>query len=407
MGTKTAPSYANIFMGQFEEQYIYPRIKNKSILYLRHIDDIFLIWTDTTDSLENFIKSINTVHPSIKFSAETSKKEINFLDTIVYIKNNRLLTKLFRKKTDRQSYLHNQSYHPSSTKKGIPYSQALRIRRICSETTDLDHNLKQLKSTLLKRGYQEKHIQSQIDKANKINREDTLKYKNKDKSTVTTPLILTYNKQHPDMRAIIDNNWNLLKIDENTSKAFVDKPTIAFRRNKNLRDIIGQTTIINNKVKRNKKPTIGLCKPCFSRPDNLCCKQVTETNQITSRYNSKTYDIYHHTNCKSSYVIYVMECIKCKIQYVGKSEAQFSLRLNNHRKDATKPSTNAIPAAQHFHDGKHFFNRDAKFTIVEALKNRMKTPSEMRQLLMKRENFWIRKLDTLSPKGLNKELNNT
>ena len=41
MGTICAPVYANIFMAQFEKQYIYPYIKNKSILYLRYIDDIF------------------------------------------------------------------------------------------------------------------------------------------------------------------------------------------------------------------------------------------------------------------------------------------------------------------------------------------------------------------------------
>ena len=41
MGTKCAPSYANIFMGMFEERYIYPLIKKISNFYLRFIDDIF------------------------------------------------------------------------------------------------------------------------------------------------------------------------------------------------------------------------------------------------------------------------------------------------------------------------------------------------------------------------------
>jgi len=42
MGTKCALNYANIFMGRFEEKYIYPKINGLSILYLRYIDDIFL-----------------------------------------------------------------------------------------------------------------------------------------------------------------------------------------------------------------------------------------------------------------------------------------------------------------------------------------------------------------------------
>ena len=43
MGTKCAPNYANLFMANFEESFIYPRIIGKACLYLRYIDDIFLI----------------------------------------------------------------------------------------------------------------------------------------------------------------------------------------------------------------------------------------------------------------------------------------------------------------------------------------------------------------------------
>ena len=51
MGTKCGSTYANIFMGIFEENYIYHLIKEKCKLYLRHIDDIFLVWTGTLDEL--------------------------------------------------------------------------------------------------------------------------------------------------------------------------------------------------------------------------------------------------------------------------------------------------------------------------------------------------------------------
>ena len=53
MGTKCAPNYANLFMGVFEQNHIYNRIKNKSMLYLRFIDDIFFIWTSTEKELIN------------------------------------------------------------------------------------------------------------------------------------------------------------------------------------------------------------------------------------------------------------------------------------------------------------------------------------------------------------------
>ena len=133
MGTKCAPCYANLFMGEFEEKFIYPRIKEKSLIYLRYIDDIFMVWTGTIDQLTNFKESINLTHDSIKFTFEQSKTEINFLDTTVYIRESMLYTLTFKKPTDRANYLQNTSYHPNTLKKNIPYGQAIRLKRICTE----------------------------------------------------------------------------------------------------------------------------------------------------------------------------------------------------------------------------------------------------------------------------------
>ena len=106
MGTKCAPSYANIFMGMFEEHHIYPRILNKTRIFLRYIDDLFFIWKGTEEELKRFFEDINQVHPSIKFDYEISKTEINFLDLTIYKDSKgKLATKLYTKPTDRQAYL--------------------------------------------------------------------------------------------------------------------------------------------------------------------------------------------------------------------------------------------------------------------------------------------------------------
>ena len=41
-----------------------------------------------------------------------------------------------------------------------------------------------------------------------------------------------------------------------------------------------------------------------------------------------------------------MECRICRIEYIGKSETEFNIRLNNHRKDVNRQ--NAPQADQHF-----------------------------------------------------------
>ena len=120
MGTKCAPSYANIFMGWFEENFIFPLLTNLSDFYLRFIDNIFLIWNGAKIEFDNFLIKINECHPSIKFEYEMSKIEINFLDTIVFKVDNKLRIKLYAKPTDRQSYLRSKSEHPNSTKKVLP-----------------------------------------------------------------------------------------------------------------------------------------------------------------------------------------------------------------------------------------------------------------------------------------------
>ena len=107
MGTNTTPSFSTIFMGYFEEIFIYPFIQNLHSLYLRYIDDIFMIWTGTKLQFEQFIMYLNQEHPSIKFTYKISYEAVEFLDTTVYIdKNNQLQTKLYRKLTDRQNYFH-------------------------------------------------------------------------------------------------------------------------------------------------------------------------------------------------------------------------------------------------------------------------------------------------------------
>ena len=75
MGTKCAPTYANIFMGKFEETHIYPKIQDKTRIFLRYIDDLFFVWKGTEQELKQFFEDINKIHPTIKF-------DFNYYNTI-------------------------------------------------------------------------------------------------------------------------------------------------------------------------------------------------------------------------------------------------------------------------------------------------------------------------------------
>ena len=81
MGTKIAPSNANILMKYVETQLTDTSPKKPKI-GLRFIDDIFMIWGHGRQALEDFKHLANYIHPTIKFSFNTNEKEIPFLDTI-------------------------------------------------------------------------------------------------------------------------------------------------------------------------------------------------------------------------------------------------------------------------------------------------------------------------------------
>ena len=63
MGTICAPAYENIFMADFEQKYVYPLIKDKSIFFLRYIDDVFMVWTKSEKQLKDFMSKLNQRHP--------------------------------------------------------------------------------------------------------------------------------------------------------------------------------------------------------------------------------------------------------------------------------------------------------------------------------------------------------
>ena len=66
----------------------------------------------------------------------------------------------------------------------------------------------------------------------------------------------------------------------------------------------------------------------------------------------------------------------------------------------------AIPACVHFRKEGYNFIQHAKFTLIEQLnetENDSKANLKFRS--KQRGNFWVLKIDTLSPKDLNQELN--
>ena len=150
-------------MAELEERNL-KDIELKARIWWRYIDDIFFIWEHGENSLKQFTETLHVCHPTIKFTVEWSKEEINFLDVNVRLRNRQLETDLHIKPTNTHQFLDSTSCHHYHCKKSIPYSQALRCNRICSDNKKFDQRCNNLEEWLMKRSYSERMIRTQIFK---------------------------------------------------------------------------------------------------------------------------------------------------------------------------------------------------------------------------------------------------
>ena len=79
------------------------------------------------------------------------------------------------------------------------------------EENDFRKHAKKLKNDLTNRGYQHEKITEEINRAGNLDRKALLTYKEKAVNE-ETPLIVTYNRNLPNLRQIIDSAWEHLHI---------------------------------------------------------------------------------------------------------------------------------------------------------------------------------------------------
>ena len=195
-------------MDPFEPKYIYPLIDGKSPTYFRYIGDIFLIRRRTKNELDQFFNDLNK-KASIKFDYKTCTDHTVFLDTNMYLQNGKLHTKLYRKKTDRQHYLHNKYEHSKSLKYSLHYSQVIRIKRINSNQVDLTNSLKEIKNNFIKLEYHPSIINEHLERINLLNRIDLITKKDTREKSDKIPLVITYNQFPRNITKTIRKNWNI------------------------------------------------------------------------------------------------------------------------------------------------------------------------------------------------------
>ncbi|CAF4148735.1 unnamed protein product, partial [Rotaria sordida] len=162
MGSPLTLTIANCYMF-FYERDIVRQISNSGGLYLRYIDDLFIIinWP-----VRHFMKQIdrwNKFDKNIKLSANINSYA-DFLDVHIENRDGQLFTTVYYKPSYEPYYLPFNSVHPMHMKKNIAFAMLLRAIRYCSTFDAYVKEKNTLRITLLLNKYPGKFIDQQFEK---------------------------------------------------------------------------------------------------------------------------------------------------------------------------------------------------------------------------------------------------
>ena len=279
MGKKFAPSYANIFMAKWETDAL-NKCYLKPSMYLRYLDDIWILWDHGLEQFNSFFEILNTHNPAVKLSCRIESHSIDFLDVTIFKGpnleiNNTLDTKVYFKPTDTHQLLHKASFHPKHTFSGILKSQILRFFRICSQKNDFDNAVSILFKALRKRGYSSRFLRK--------TKSNILKFINSGDNIKPPFLETTDNCEH-------------------------------------------------------YATACGNSRLCFT------CKHIPNCNSVTSNTTNMSFKLQTDLNCNSNNIIYLIECENCGKQYIGQTKRSLRLRFNNHRFDIENERKTVVSA---------------------------------------------------------------
>lgn len=397
MGSTMAPNYANLYMGFFEHEYVFNPTVNSYLsnilLWRRYIDDIFMIWCGSENDLLVFQQFLNHTSEHLKFTIEFNPSQVSFLDLLIIKDGSKLVTDLYRKPTDKNTFLHGLSFHPTKLKKSLPISQFKRIRRICSDTETFEKQRKELCQRFYDRGYSTKWIKEAAARFENMDQKEALVRKTLKPTNTRISCIIQYSALSNEFANIVRRHWHILNSDPVMRHCCKDPPRIVFKRAPNVRQMIVRA---DQGSDRSDNP--------FSVPEgNYRCGQCAQCNFTTKcqffshPHSGKQLKIKGVISCNTKNVIYMIKC-PCGLAYIGKTRRCLKTRIAEHRSNI-RLNDQRNPIAVHFNALKHNL-ATLRYIGIEQVKV-PRRGGDVDRLLLQREAFYIYTLNTLSPRGLN------
>lgn len=314
---------------------------------------------------------------------------VNFLDTTVFRDcNHKLCVKPFIKPTDCNTYLHYKSFHTRQLRNNIPYGQYLRLKRNATHHVDFKVHAQRLRAQFLQRGYPPDVLDAEV-KAIKRDRESLFKPSRPDPCKRLN-WALEYSPLALSISRIIKKHWSLVSYISGCELP----PRIGYRRTRSLRSILVNAdtsfstgTLSSDPVGHYK---CGICKIC----------SLTVTTKVL-HFSDKgfSHTLKSFSNCKTCFTVYLLTC-KCGKRYIGSTVRQLRVRILEHI-SRIKNQVAEAPLVHHFTTEQHG-SSDFTICVLETVQPSLN--HDTKRVLLQKESYWIHRLNTLDPYGLNNEL---
>ena len=394
MGTRSGPTYANLFMGDLEVEKLlgmWPGTQPKN--WRRYIDDIFFLWKSSEKELLAFLEHLNAQHPYIKFTItyDLERKTVPFLDTQVTVNESGFIeTDLYKKSTAKVQYLLPSSCHPSHICKNIPFSLGYRLLRICSKKDLFLQRLQELKEDLVSRSYHVKIIQEAFDRLKSLDRSEALKKVTNEKENERELLAITFHPGLPQISRMIKKHHGVMTLEPILKRCFPEPSMVAYKRSQNLANLLVRAKVTKNKQSsRAKNNGFKTCE----RACEMCLRSQTVNQKLIKTHScqrtGKSWPISAPLTCLSRNVVYRLTCKKCpqsEFLYIGETKRRACDRFTDHRGYVTQGRLET-PAGEHFSKKNHT-TMDMNFLPIERV-----LPQDDDILRKARETVWIRNYD--------------
>ncbi|XP_077136476.1 uncharacterized protein LOC143793411 [Ranitomeya variabilis] len=398
MGSNVAPAYANIYMDTFENEHIYNNtlFLKHSKCWLRYIDDVFCLWDGTPDTFSSFVSQINNIRPELQFTPSCDTQKIPFLDTLV-TKNDKggLDTDIFVKPTDSNNLLLFTSCHPRSTRESLPRSQFLRVTNIVSDPDLVGSRLEDMAQKFRSRKYPEKILT--MEKQRALERPPSRSSVSKPERV---PFVHTHHPVMPLIYKTINKHWPLLSEAYPQVASFQTPALMCKRRPRNYKDSLVRADIgsltkqpIQQFLSSQRMGTF----PCLNC---ACCANVIRSSEFLHPHTGKSFKINGFYTCETNFVVYLIKC-PCGLLYIGETTQHVRDRISSHKSTIRLKKT-WLPLPHHFALANHSVSQ-LRYQVIERVKKPRRGGDHVK-LLKERESFWIYTLQTMAPKGLNREL---